>query len=277
MNFPKSKISIILIHNNDQLRIFNSCSTITKIINALESFNFKCNFKTISFQPVILSSSKIVSTFRLYIYLYLDIIWSKYRKLFKYPNFFKIVYYLFKSIIKSLIPSKNSSWKRKSSIEVYLTAKHIRAWEDFVDSDSDFLLVCEDDIGHTEHSLSKMCNLMNEIYSFKEPLYIDIAGGLPIEALKVKNLISEVINDKIIFSRPVTNTACCYLINKSFIKIALTLIIERPYLRYIGADWLINYLFIEMCNKGVSVYCEHYFPPILSHGTFMGHYKSSIS
>jgi hypothetical protein len=273
----KFNISFFLIHNNDNERIANSTKLINSLMSELNSFNLNCIFRSVSFQPEILNCSKLISNIRLFIYFYLEITWSKYRKL---GNKFSLWwnFYNFITIYNKLVLfNRNLSWQKKSAIEIYLTAKHIRSWEFFVESDSNLLIICEDDVVLKELSTKRFCDLINRIESFDQPLYIDIAGGLSIDSLRVNNLILNSTIEKIIFSKPVTNTTCCYLVNKSFIRLALKVIIDRPYLRYIGADWLINTIFIILARDNTEIYCEHYNPPILSHGTFTGSYKSSIN
>lgn len=271
------KAAITLIHNNDLLRVSNSELVIRKIIDNLETNKINCCYTKISFQPEVLFCTKLTAIARTYMYLYLEYKWSEYRGMEKWKIFLRIVFDAFRYSYGLIFRNFDSYLQKKSAIEISLTSKHIKAWENFIETDADFLIVCEDDIIIKKDSTMRISELINRSVKLSQPFYFDLAGGLQLDALRVEKLIHQKINNRIVFNHPVTNTTCCYTINREFVKIALKFIVERPYLRYIGADWLINSLFILARRNRLDIYCEHFDPTILSHGTFTGQYQSSIS
>jgi hypothetical protein len=74
------------------------------------------------------------------------------------------------------------------------------------------------------------------------------------------------------YSKPVTNTACAYLISRQLVATFPVIFTKRTWLRLIEIDWMMNRLFIRMANKGVEYFCMHEDPTILKHGTVTGEY-----
>jgi GR25 family glycosyltransferase involved in LPS biosynthesis len=162
----------------------------------------------------------------------------------------------------------------KGSIELALTSKHLRAWENFLESDNDFLWVLEDDAFLKTDSVDRF---IAEVFPVIEkcdhaPLFVDIAGGILIQPQEMK-IPYLAIKNQLIFNLPITNTTCSYIINRVLCEKLVEEITFKPYLRLIGADWLLNKLFINLNAKGIKMRCIHFDPTILEHGSVTGKFK----
>ncbi len=155
-----------------------------------------------------------------------------------------------------------------------MTDKHIRAWSAFLDSDADLLLCCEDDAVFKENSVQRVNDLI-EMLAYRVgngPIYVDLAGGCRYDEIKIDNL--EVGRDDAFrfYAKPVTNTACAYLMNRPLVSTFHDILTRKPWLRLIGIDWLMNKLFITMAKSKVECACMHADPTIFKHGTTTGDY-----
>jgi hypothetical protein len=68
------------------------------------------------------------------------------------------------------------------------------------------------------------------------PVYVDLAGGCRLKELWIGKL--EAGQDAYFrhYSRPVTNTACAYLMSRQLVTIFHEILTRRPWLRLIGTD-----------------------------------------
>jgi len=162
---------------------------------------------------------------------------------------------------------------RRNTIYSYITDKHIRAWMHFLETEAHFLICFEDDVILKQDSVSRLEKLLNKIESFsKKPIYIDLAGGCDLGELMVENLESKRDGDYIYFKKPVTNTACCYIINRTTAEIFLFNLLKDPGLRRVSCDLLFNKLFVITSAR--KYFCCHANPTIFSHGSTTGKYPT---
>ena len=161
------------------------------------------------------------------------------------------------------------------SREIFLTNKHIDCIFNAFCKDSDFLLVFEDDAVFLNDSIDKIVNFINSA-NFDYPAYIDLAGGVSEVNLMVDKLITNTDSLFKYFSKPVTNTLCCYLMNKEQIKVFCDFLIKFPNLRYFNADWMFNKIFILQDKYNIKSVCLHSDPPFLNHGSVTGEFNSLI-
>jgi GR25 family glycosyltransferase involved in LPS biosynthesis len=157
-----------------------------------------------------------------------------------------------------------------------VTDKHVRAWSAFLEASGDFLICFEDDAIFKKDSIERVQDLL-AVVSNKDsayPIYVDLAGGCELEELKIGNI--ETCRDALFrhYSKPVTNTACVYLMNRKLVTSFHHLITRRPWLRLIGIDWMMNKLFMLMTRDGAECICMHADPTIFKHGTTTGEYLS---
>lgn len=181
-------------------------------------------------------------------------------------------------IIKYIVERKGAgaSWQKNSAIEVMVTEKHIRAWGMFLDSGADFLICFEDDTVFKDDSVYRIKDLLGLLTQRKndDRIYVDLAGGCKLDELRIDNLeLSQDASFKF-YSKPVTNTACAYLMGRQLVVDFHSILTRRPWLRLIGIDWMMNSLFIQMENDGMESFCMHTAPTIFKHGTTTGEYVS---
>lgn len=160
-----------------------------------------------------------------------------------------------------------------------LTDKHIRAWATFLDTDADFLLCFEDDAVFKDDSVQRLAGLLDRLVR-KNPhgshlVYVDLAGGLSREALRVDELQTGKDDSFRYYRKPVTNTTCVYLMSRSLVSVFHEMLTRRPWLRVIGIDWMINALFMLMEKANLQCECMHADPTIFRHGSVTGEYMSS--
>ncbi|HON82097.1 MAG TPA: hypothetical protein PLN56_07340 [Methanoregulaceae archaeon] len=275
---PRNKVEslcIALIHNNDFQR---NNYVLPKIFEIKDSFSKKFDVKIIfiSNQPEIRPHTSSQAIYRKLQYLKLDREWCKYRNL--RPKSLAIsLPLLMWDVFNSYTFRRQSGllWNKKSYIETVVTDKHIRSWNAFSETNCEYLICFEDDIVFKDNSIQKLENILEFVKNQKDRLiYIDLAGGCNLEDLKISNL--EIRHDDYFryYTKPVTNTACAYLINKPLINIFLDNILRKPHLRLIGIDWMINKLFININPDRNTFFCVHSDPSIFLHGTKSGEYKS---
>lgn len=203
--------------------------------------------------------------------------WSYYR-LIK-PKFLLIVIinFIIKNTYKCLV--KAEQFKKLSAIEVVHCDQHTRAWEAFIQSKAQFLIVFEDDVIFKEDSSQRISDLIDffATHNMNTPIYIDLAGGCKLSDIQIDKL--EIKHDANFrhYSKPVTNTACAYLLNRELAIIFHSILAQRPLLRFLQIDFLMNKLFIIMENEGLKTICMHADPTIFKHGSASGEYKSSLN
>lgn len=201
----------------------------------------------------------------------LNIKWALYLKSFNiylYINFFKSI------IINIYYVIKNGT--RYYTIHNNVTNNHLFAWMLMHTKKKEQLVILEDDALFQTDSIDRLLNTIESVQVEKKPIFIDLAGGYSYSDLGVDHLIDFIDGDKVYFTKPVSNTACGYLINKEFIDISLKLIVSKPYLRLISIDWLINYVFMEFEKQQIESLSFHFSPTIFRHGS-MTELKSLIT
>jgi len=272
--FKKNKILVSLIHNNNQDRLLIIKPNIDKLIFELRKNN-NVEFSEISWQPNLEPVSHKLGFFRDLMYWKLNREWTKYREnknLFLIFDFFLFILRMIKKYIFNSNITRN--WLQSCAIELFVSSKHINAYKIALENKADYLLVFEDDAIFKEESLNKLVGLSNNLeINDKSPIYIDLGGGCNFNELKIDNL--ELRRDKNFryYKKPVTNTACCYLVNQEQLKLFNNYLVKNPILRYIGIDWLLNKMFIMQSKAGVVSTCFHADPHFFNHGSVTGQFK----
>lgn len=272
------KLHIALIHNNNDSRNAYLLPMIDSLASDLRE-EFAVEFHNFSYQPAFRPHKLSMALFRDLYYTKLGVFWSRYRG-HCFLCQIKICFDFAKNIIKKYLlnfRNSGSKWKRNSAIEMMVTEKHLRAWGTFVDSEADYLFCFEDDVVFMDDSLPRLKEFLKHLsaeFSSNERIYVDLAGGLGETQLKVKTLERSMENGFKTYTRPVTNTACGYLISKGLVRSFYDVLSEKPLLRLIGIDWMMNGLFISLINRDIQVFCLHACPTLFKHGTFTGDYVS---
>lgn len=165
-------------------------------------------------------------------------------------------------------------WVHNSHIETIVTDKHIRLWQQFLDTDRRYLLVFEDDAVFKEGSVAGVLSLCARLDN-QEPsrsVYVDLAGGCAVDDLAIDKLLAEQDEHFRRYRKPVTNTACVYMINRATVELFVACLIRRPWWRLISVDWLMNQLFTLRNFQDDQALCLHADPAIFQHGSTTGHY-----
>lgn len=168
--------------------------------------------------------------------------------------------------------------RRVGAIEIVLTDKHLRAWDRFLDSDADLMIVFEDDAFFGDASVAHLRLALRTAQSLgaERPLYADLAAGAALGRLRVDKLMARREQPLLFFSRPVTNCTGAYLVNRPAVSAFRALVLANPLYRLISADWLLDQLFMDLEAARVPMNCFHFDPPALIHGSSDGGLGSTI-
>lgn len=275
------KILVVLIHNNSKERLDYARPMISDFKEKVRcnAEDTEIELMEVSFQPELKPCSLFLTLLRNIRQTKLEFAWNKYKEVDN-NGFLKALEIFFKVVTARYVlhPSVRRAWQEKSAIEIAVTSKHARAWGVFVESGLDYLMVLEDDIVFKTDSVERFCTTVIPALksSGRKAVYFDLAGGFPQEVLGIGALESGCYNDMIFYSKPVGNTSCCYLIDKSMAKYFISKLVEKPSLYLTAADWLVLEHFMEMRDHARDCICIHFSPTIFYHGSFMGNYASFI-
>lgn len=271
-----ASICLALVHNNDESRNAAIRSGLAKLGDFLGACR-RVTSVEVSWQPPLASSSTGIVLKRNLQYQILERNWLRYRA--QKPTRRLSVARKFFNFSKSFLQNKDGLSERlprNSAIELAVTDKHIRAWDRFLDSDADLLICFEDDAIFKESSAADLSIVLAGITHLKpdELLYVDLAGGMPVSTLKIAALEDRKEGFFTYYKKPVTNTACSYLLSRSTACLFKAIILNQPSLRHVSIDWLLNALFIELEKQGKHSLCFHADPTVFNHGSTTGECKA---
>lgn len=265
----KKKIGLGVIHNNNTIRNKKLFSHIELLKQKLEA-EYEIQLVYVSLQPEIATHSFSRTIYRDFKYWQINREWLDYR-LLKKRNLFLDFLVFFKNTVKKIFEKNNRHYKT-SFIETVVTDKHIRAWEILLE-ENDYCIFFEDDAVFLDDSYDRFLLLLNYILDIdKDYLYVDLAGGCNLNDLAIENLEQKKVNDYIFYNKPVTNTACSYLINRKMMLHFHECLVINPTYRQIGIDWMMNKMLIELDKKSnkADTQCIHTNPTIIEHGSVSG-------
>ena len=264
-------IKAYIIHNNSKERK-KLRNDITKIL-----FDNKIKLKMISSQEQFLMNSKdLQNRAKLFFtdFSRLNFDQRHKKKNRKFLNVITLLIYLHKFTFDFLFSSKEKVKVRikNNFIENQVTRKHLNAWKDFIKSKAEYIIVFEDDVISKKNSSKKLKDLIFNLKNKNEQfLYIDLAGGYPLDVVIPKNCIIKETNNQLIVEGIYTNTACGYLVSKGLIINWINHLNERKIINNFPIDFLMNYLGDAASKKSYSI---HYKNPFFIHGSFEGKVKS---
>ena len=272
MNLYRQNItlSVALIHNHNEERLLSArgviqllCSLWNGHVSPFEIFR----------QPKLATGSALVAASAIFQNQMLRCKWTN----FTQNSFLRRVlcvpmtpFYFILGLYRFFLSRKAKNFYL---VERFVTFKHIKAWEKFIKSNSTYLIVLEDDVLpglDLEKNINNLFLLLCEWGNGK--LYIDIAGGISIEKLNIHQLVSSKKDGRIIFNRPVTNTAAGYVLDRNLALHFLETLRSHSHFRKLPIDWLMNSIF--MMSKEEKIHCIHYNPPLLIHGSCNGYVDS---
>lgn len=268
---------IALIHNQEANRIATArqCATLLA-----ELVGKDCSVHEFFWQPNPLQKTQIHKLLAADLrFCSLLANWSKYLGRKYYGWFSATKFFLRVRLPDYLVWSRLNARCRRRSIEISLTAKHIQAWEGFLQSDARYLVVMESDVALAEATKERLENellplLANE--SLGDALYVDLAGGCSEKELGCSHLNEDLVPGFVRYKKAITNTTCCYAINKKLASKYVAALWRNPGWRTINSDWLMNQLLVEVGNLGERVACYHARPPVFKHGSVEAVYASEI-
>lgn len=270
------KILISLIHNNNQDRLSYIKPKIEKLIDLI-GYNHKVDLIESSYQPSIKGISFATFFIKEIIFFILDRKWTKYRGYKEKPFIIKFPFFMLILLKKIFNKKEYNNLKRVYEIEIYLNNKHTKSYLYAIENKYDYLFVFEDDVIFKDDSLEKFSSFIDSLpIPRNDFLYVDMAGGLNLEDLRIDKLNYK--NDNLFkyFSKSVTNTSACYLMNMRQFEYSYFVILQNPLFRYLPSDWLLNAIFIKQEKDQIKTDCFHFYPSIFSHGSIDGYYKSLI-
>ncbi len=264
MNF---KISAYIIHNNSIKRKFIR----TQIKNLIKTLNINLNQVSKQKIPKNNYSNLILKILNLKIILFKEL-FNIYHKRFLIFNdlisYLANIAYIFKRILKILFSSKikNLETYKHNVIEKIVRDKHIFAWELFLKTDSDYIIIFEDDAICLENSKKRLHTIFNNLYiENQENIFLDLAGGYKLsKILPLKNNLNNKVYD-VYINDLYTNTACCYLLSRNLVSEFLEIVNIDQFSKNFPIDYLLNYLGFKSNKK---IFSGHFLSPIFTHGSF---------
>ena len=182
----------------------------------------------------------------------------------------------FRAIIRSVFSTltanqlvSRADW-RHGWVEGVVSSKHIRAWKTALENQYDFCMVFEDDVECYDFSSNRLGQLLSELKPLlnqKPLLYIDIAGGFPLEHVLPLSQAVKGDSYQYEFCGVYTNTACGYIVSRGLIESWCDLLNQHEYLSSLPIDHLINYLSLLQPLPAFSGHCRN---SIFGHGSFLG-------
>lgn len=269
-NNSSIKLCIALIHNENKYRN----SYIRPRLNTLKkelSNDFETEIFEISKEPEVIPNGTFITLLTKFYYWKISREWIRYRELSPRIIFLDVVA-LIRLLILTFIHRKRENTRCVN--DLFVTDKHVRAWNNFLEKEADFLICFEDDAVFHKDSISKLKTFLREIKKNKnKPIYLDFAGGCDFKTLGVDKL--EFKRDKYhrYYRKPVTNTVCSYMLSRPSAQIISLSLLKHPWLRLIAPDWLLNKIFILTLIKYTYI-CYHAYPTIFNHGSITGDYPS---
>lgn len=269
-----SGLAIGLVHNRNNERNQYLFPEVATLIATLSSTRPVIRLEA-SEQPPVEPHGLWMALARDYAYFAQDRAWSRYRGL-KIKSGVRALRVFIKNSLKKYAPPREAAkrWMRNSHIETIVSDKHIRVWQQFLESGLSYLLVFEDDVVFRETSARSLRELLERLDQLpaQQQVYVDLAGGCRLEDLAISKLESGRDERFRYYIRPTTNTACAYLINRELTGLFMRTLIRRPWVRLMGVDWMMNKLF--MLNKPADgqIFCAHADPTMFKHGSTTGDY-----
>jgi hypothetical protein len=276
------KILIGLVHNNDSSRNAAMQETVGIIKRSLSDSD-NCEVVSESWQPKALSmgfSDRIrKSLTNSFAHLRIMSILSNGH----FPTLFSNSLHSFAIILTSTARDiwKNLVGDLGPARTLQLSIKHFLLWRRFNESDSDYLLVLEDDAMIFRDRIKDLPRLWSLLGANQAPAdFVMVGAGYSFSELRAERVVTETSELGIHAAvRPFTNTASGYLINRETANRFVTCVSLRPRRLNVNADFLITLLLNEggSIRQSEGIRCLHFVPPIFDNASLLGRYKSSVS
>ena len=268
-------ISFYVIHNNSTDRI-DLRNRLQELANKL-NINFIEIYKQRNFFKIKSTWAYKFILLRIYfLRIFYNIVHKKDFSLYFFCLVLRYFLNLNKYILDLIFKNSNEIMKtyKHIMIESFVTKKHIRAWEHFLKSKKELIIVFEDDAICKKDTEARLKDLFSRSKSFNfNNFFIDLAGGLNLEDIIPQRKI-KICNEELLILKGIyTNTACGYLVNRNLIKLFYDEYQKTKSNKYFPIDHLINKLGINI-KKNHSISSIHFHNPLFTHGSFEGNIKS---
>ncbi len=183
------------------------------------------------------------------------------------------------SLLRATREARVSAY-RTCLVERVLVHKHMAAWQVALESDSDWLIVFEDDAqiqAETKPRLQHFVATELSHYCADRWIYCDLAGGYEIVRLLPSNADWDPVLQCWCLPHIRTNTLCSYLISRQLMVDLLWVVQRFPLLRELPADHLINLASLLAQRKQEIPRCLHWRDPYFRHGSFQTGLASTVS
>ena len=269
------EICIYLIHNNSPDR--------TDLRNKLKNLSNNLNIKLIeiyeqdnNFKINLNLSNKLLILKIYFLRIFYDLKHKNDFSLKFYYLLFKRLIKLTKSIFCIFLPRRNKNKRifKKIKIESIVMQKHIKAWEHFLKSNKEIMIIFEDDTICKKDTERRFINFLENLKNidFKN-IYIDLAGGLNQYDVIPKRKIQQRQNEFTLVKGIYTNTACSYLIHQNLTRLLFEEYQKSKMNESFPIDHLINKLAMNI-NRTQNIFSIHFHKPLFTHGSFKGNIKS---
>jgi len=176
----------------------------------------------------------------------------------------KRIPYLFKLLLVSIFSNNRNQLRRGKKYswkQLNLTGKHVFIWQDFLESDSDFLLVLEDDVVGDSESDRRLADVFQWISKIDgRPLFVNLIHQFDLREWSTESDIPN-LPGYFYTTKVFANTTGAYIVNRKMASYLFEAILTNPSLRVVGADWLIGLLGMKFTDQ-TSFVCLNTMPGI---------------
>jgi hypothetical protein len=167
--------------------------------------------------------------------------------------------------------SRNS---KRAFAELALTEKHIRCLTGFLESESDYLMVLEDDVSCAADSNLDYQALLSTLEHLKDKAcFLSLSKAFTLKELGLQNRVREYNEYFIDVPKSMTNTAAAYIVTKGFAEKAMRIILLENSLRRLPADWMLT----SIMTRATSMVCLHAKKGPFVNGSLLGLTPSEVS
>jgi len=165
---------------------------------------------------------------------------------------------------------------RHLKIEQILTNKHISAWEEFLKTKNNIMIVFEDDALVKKDSEKRLKELLKNLKTLNfKFLFVDLAGGYKYKEVLPKKYILDIDKTNIYVKGLFTNTTCSYLMNRSLVEKLYEQYCSNKLYNNFPIDHLMNKLNTQIKNPDQTL-SLHFKNPIFIHGSINREINSTL-
>ncbi len=268
-------ISFYLIHNNSSERrhLRNSLQNLSKNLSIDLIQIYKQN-KIIKKQFSLKDKLKLLRIY--FSRIFYNLKHKKDLSLNFYFLLLKSFLHLIFSIINLIFKKNNQNIQayKHLLIEKIVTKKHINAWEHFLKSEKEIMVIFEDDAICKKDTEKRLKDFFAKLKHFDlNNIFIDLAGGFNTEDVIPSRKIKKSEDEFFVVEGIYTNTACSYLISRNLTKLLYNEYLKSELNNSFPIDNLINKLGLKI-KKRENLLSIHFHNPLFTHGSFEGNINS---